>query len=185
MLGPSAIKIRRHAVRPLIKTTLILTVLAVAALPVSAQTEIPESWTGIWNVTTEVYECETSTLLFSSTEPDTICPGDVFEDPDGGDVTIECTSSVDDTEYTIQCTGSEEIMPGCTMIFTYDGTTTREGDSFTSVATIDITYEGCTGFPDNCQRIESTGTRIAGPPNPCNGTPVEGYSWGTVKALYR
>lgn len=158
----------------------------IAAVPAMADTEIPEEWLGIWEVYTEIYDCETEELEFTSTHLDTICPGSVFEDPDPDSGTIECTSSADSDSYTIHCEGSEEVVPGCTANFIYDATSTRTGDSYASVGTTTITYTGdCPLIPDFCQRTEITGTRIAGVPNPCDGAPVEGYSWSSVKSIYR
>jgi hypothetical protein len=166
--------------------TVLIILLATAAVPALADVEIPEEWVGVWELEIAVYECETNTLLFSTTDLDTICPGSVFEDPDPEEMPLECTGSADADSYTTHCEGSLEVMPGCTMNFVYDVTGTRDGDTYTSVATTDITYSGdCPDVPDTCQRTEVTGTRIGGAPNPCDGTPVEGRSWGTVKSLYR
>ncbi len=157
-----------------------------AAVPAMADVEIPDEWLGIWELDVEIYDCETNELQFTSTNLDTICPGSVFEDPDPDSVNIECTSSANGDSYTSHCEGSEEATPGCTVNFTYDATGTRTGDSYSSISTMTITYTGdCPLIPDSCQRVEITGTRIAGTPNPCNGAPVEGYSWSSVKSLYR
>jgi hypothetical protein len=160
--------------------------LVLVAVPAMADTEIPEEWIGIWELDIEVYDCETNGLLFSSTTLDTICPGSVFEDPDPGEVTIECTGSADANSYTTNCEGSEEVTPGCTMNFVYEISGTRNSNSYTSTGTTTITYTGdCPLIPDSCQRVEITGTRTSTDPGPCEATPVESRLWSTVKSYYR
>ncbi len=159
--------------------------LVVVSVPAIADEVIPEEWYGIWELETASYDCDTNALIFSSTDLDTICEGSVFEDPDPGSVTVDCTTSVDGTTYIAHCEGSEEVFPGCIVNFVFDTTGTRNGDSFTSVTTFSTTATGCIDFPDSCQRTETTGTRISGPPNPCGSTPVVHQAWATVKASYR
>ena len=174
-----------HTFRMMFKATAIC-LLVLAAVPAMADQEIPEEWIGIWEMDFAIYDCETNALLFSSTNLDTICPGSVFEDPDPGNITTECTSSADATTYTVHCEGSEEAAPGCTANFVYDLTGTRNGDSMTQLGTMTITYTGdCGPVEDACQRIEISGTRTNNDPGPCESTPVESRPWATVKSYYR
>ena len=167
-------------------TALTVCLLAVAASPAAAEVEVPEEWLGVWSLETSVYDCETDVLIFSSADLDTLCPGSMFEDPDGGDITVDCTGSADAGSFTMHCEGSTEAAPGCTANFVYDATGTRNGDSYTSTATINMTFTGdCPLIPDSCQRIETTATRIDDSAGPCTSTPVESWSWGTVKSLYQ
>lgn len=161
-------------------------VLLLAAAPASAQTPVPEAWVGIWEIEMTTYDCTTNAILFSTTDLDTVCPGSVFEDPDGGgEFTLECTSTVEADSYDSHCEGSS-VFGDCTAQYVFDVTSTITGDSYTSTQTVSITYTGdCFGIPDSCERTETTGTRIAGPPNPCEGTPVDAHTWGAVKAAYR
>lgn len=171
--------------KSLLVTALCGTLVALAA-PAVAQVEIPEEWIGIWELDLAVYDCETDDLLFATTSIDTICPGTVFEEPDPEDVTIECSGSADATSYTIHCEGSEEVIPGCTANFVHDASGTRNDGSYTSIATTTITFVGdCPLIPDSCQRTEITGTRIGSAPEPCGQTPVESWTWATVRSLYR
>lgn len=160
--------------------------LLVVAVPAIADTEIPEEWIGVWQLDIGIYDCDTNVLFFSSAPLDTICPGSVFEDPDGGDITLECTTSVDATTYTAHCEGFDEVEPGCTANFVYDISGTRNADSFSSTAITTVTYTGdCPLIPDSCQRIEVSGIRISSDLGPCESTPVERQPWATVKAFYR
>jgi hypothetical protein len=166
--------------------TALLFVVAVSAVPAAAQVEIPEEWLGIWELDLASYDCETDDLLFATTSFDTICPGNVFEEPDPEDIPIECTGSADGSSYSLHCEGSEVIQPGCSANFVYDATGTRNGESYTSVAIVNISFTGdCPLIPDSCQRIEITGTRIGSAPEPCGQTPVESWTWNTVRSLYR
>jgi hypothetical protein len=166
--------------------TLISGLIILFAIPAMAQTEIPEEWFGIWEMDVASYDCDTDELLFSSTEMDTICPGSVFEDPDPGSFTIECTSSADATTYEIQCLGSTEVAPGCTVEFDYDGTGTLNSDTYTAVTYSNITYgAGCPVSLDTCQRVEITGTRVSSSTDDCLSTPVVSQAWGAIKSSYR
>ena len=165
---------------------LITCILTLAALPAVADVDIPEQWLGIWQLAVEAFDCDTEELLFSSTAIDTVCAGDVFQDPEPGGVQAECEADINATTYTIHCEGSDEVVPGCTVNFTYDATATLDGDTYTSTAISNITYTGdCPVIPDSCMRTVVTGTRIGNAPEPCGQTPVESQSWSTVKSLYR
>lgn len=166
-------------------TIMVACALALMAGPAAAQVEIPAEWEGIWETQIDLYDCDTNFLLFSTTATDTICEGDVLEQPEGEDSALDCTGSADANSYTLNCTGTEEVAPGCTATYTYVATGTRSGDSYTAEATMDITFSGDCGIPDSCQRTEITGTRISSDPGPCEQTPVESWSWNTVRSLYR
>ena len=102
----------------------------------------------------KAFYCETDDLTFASTSIDTICPGSVFEDPDPGDISVECTSSADATTYSIHCEGSEEILDGCTINFVYDAAGIREGETYMVSGTTTISYVGdCPVVLDSCQRL--------------------------------
>lgn len=165
--------------------TLIACLIVFGAGQVRADTEIPVEWLGIWEIDISVYDCETNVLIFESSETDTLCPGETFEDPDGEEFTLTCTSSADATTYTSSCEGEAEIMPGCTASFTFDSAGTRTGETYTVTSTMNITYAGdCSGLSDSCQRTEITGTRI-GEATGCGSTPNLDQAWGAVKSSYR
>ncbi len=160
--------------------------LVISATPALADVPIPDEWLGIWELEVNAYDCVTNQLIFSSTSLDTVCPGEVFVDPDPSEFTLECTGSADSDSYTLHCEGSQEVSPGCTVNFSYDANGTLDGNTQNSTSTTNISYTGdCPMIPDFCQRVEITGKRIAGTPNSCEGTPVESRLWSTVKSLYR
>ncbi|MBK8168079.1 MAG: hypothetical protein IPK64_19200 [bacterium] len=160
-------------------------VLLLAAAPSGAQTPVPEEWVGIWDIELTTYDCTTNAILFTMAELDTVCSGSTFEDPDDTEFELTCTSSADADSYESHCEGTSAFEK-CTGQFVFDFIGTITGDSYTATQTVTITYTGdCFGIPDSCERTETTGTRIGGPPNPCQGTPVDAYSWGAVKAAYR
>jgi hypothetical protein len=174
-----------HTLRSLFMATTVFMIVA-AAVPAVADVEVPEEWFGVWETDIAIYDCETNVLVFSTTSRDTTCPGAVFEDPDPGETTFECTSSADANSFVIHCEGSEEVIPGCMANYVYDATTTRNGDSFTSIGTTSFTYTGdCPFIEDSCNRTEVTGTRISNDTADCESLPVEGQPWATVKAYYR
>lgn len=160
--------------------------LMLAAAPSGAQTPIPAEWVGIWEIEMTTYDCTTNAFLFSATELDTLCPGSFFEDPDdGGEFSLVCSSSADGDSYESHCEGSS-VFGDCTAQYVFDITSTITGASYTATQTVTISYTGnCFGLTDSCERTETSGTRIGGPPNPCEGTPVDAQSWGMVKASYR
>ncbi|HOX26017.1 MAG TPA: hypothetical protein PLL30_09360 [Candidatus Krumholzibacteria bacterium] len=147
---------------------------------------IPAEWGGIWDVTSTTYDCETNAVTGSDAYADTLCAGTVLDFGDPG-FEITCTGSADGNTITSHCTGSLALSDDCTMNFDLQSTTTRTGDTYESVSTINTTYDGaeCEFLPDSCDRVETTGTRTAPEPVPCGNTPVETVSWGTVKSLYR
>jgi len=147
---------------------------------------IPTEWGGIWDVTSTTYDCETNAVIGTDAYADTLCAGTVFDFDDPG-FEITCTGTADGNTITSHCTGSLELGEACTMNFDLQSTTTRTGDTYESVSTINTTYDGaeCGFLPDSCNRVETTGTRIAPEPVPCANTPVETVNWGTVKSLYR
>jgi len=173
----------------LFQSTIYICIVAFAIMTpliAHADVDIPAEWYGIWELELTSYDCDTEEILFTSTSLDTICVGDVFQDPDPSSFTVECTASIDANSYTISCEGESEIFPGCTAAFDYSGSATRNGDSYTSTTFTNITYAGdCGPIPDTCQRTEITGTRIASAPDPCDSTPVESTSWSAIKELYR
>ncbi len=164
----------------------VLVVLAFAAPALADGTPIPEEWLGIWEQTVNIYDCDTNDLLFTTTQLDTLCPGAVFEDPDGGGTTLNCTTTADGSSYTTHCEGSSEVFPGCTSSFVYDVTGTLSGDSYSATSVTNISFTGdCQDLPDQCQRTELSGTRLGPAPEPCGSSPVEHQSWGSIKSLYR
>ena len=151
-----------------------------------ADTEVPDGWLGIWEIEITMYDCGTNDVLFQRAELDTLCPGDLFEDPEDVEFGLTCTSSADDVSFTGHCEGEAEAFPGCTATYVYDTQGTRTGETYTATTTTTIAYVGeCMGFPESCTRTEVTGTRIAGAPSPCGSTPNLEQSWGAVKSSYR
>ena len=166
----------------------LITGTAVAGSPPSglpsAKDLVPAEWGGVWSIHTETHKCSNDSLLFSSTGLDTICPNTPFPHPSGGGFT--CTTTATATAFSSHCTGSEEVVPGCTAGFVFDVSGTRSGDTFTATGTENITYVGsCFGIPNSCTRLVESGTRTAPPPNPCSGSPVAERSWGELKSIYR
>lgn len=172
-----------RSLRPL---ALIAALTALVAAPAAADVIVPDEWVGVWELQIAAYDCETDALLFSSTEYDTICPGWGFSDPQDEDIDLTCTGSADADSYLQQCSGSTEILPGCTVTYDFEATGSRTGDTYTSVTVIETVATGdCMGFSGSCQRIEVTATRIDPTPPDCSETPAVAWDWSTVKQRYR
>lgn len=147
---------------------------------------VPAEWAGIWQVDTNIYTCSPRSLIGTSSGPDTLCAGAVMDYPTGEvGFTIDCNATIDGDTVTMECTGSG-VIEGCPVTYEMTSTTTRTGETFTSVTTVTITFGGeCAIFPPQCTRIETTATRTAGPPATCVGTAVESIAWGALKGIYR
>ena len=166
--------------------TLIACLIVFGGGEARADIEVPAEWLGIWETEITAYDCDTNDILFQFAELDTICPGDLFEDPQDEEFALTCTSSADADSYTNHCEGETEAFPGCTAAFTYDATGTRTDETYTVTATTAISYVGtCMGIQDSCTRTEITGTRIGAVPGSCASTPNRDQAWGAVKSSYR
>jgi hypothetical protein len=101
--------------------------------------------------------------------------------------TITCEGSADGNTMTAECSGSAEVIPGCTANYHMTISSTRNGESYESTTTITTTYDGvtCGILPASCTRIEAVGTRIDDAPEICIETPLETLPWGAVKAAWR
>jgi len=171
--------------RPLAVLTALTALTALAAAPAAADVIVPDEWVGVWELQTSAYDCETDAFLFSRTDYDTICPGWGFSDPEQ-DFEITCTGSADADSFEQSCTGSSEILPGCTIAFVFDAAGTRTGDTYTATTIITTTATGsCMGFQGACQRIEVAATRIDPTPPDCTETPAAAWDWSTVKLRFR
>jgi len=159
---------------------------APGSAPADAKDLVPPEWGGIWSVHLDTYKCSNDSLLYSSTAQDTICPNQPFPIPSGGGLTITCTSTVTTTSFSLHCTGSEQVLPGCTASIVVDLSGTLSGDTYSATGTTNVTYTGsCLGIPNSCTRVVQSGTRIAPAPSPCGHSGAEEQSWGEVKSRYR
>ena len=147
---------------------------------------VPPEWGGIWSVHLESHKCSNDSLLFSTTELDTICPNAAFPSPGGGGLVVTCSTTATPTTFSIHCTASSQVLPGCTAAYVVDITGTRNGDTYTATSTTNITYTGaCLGIQNSCTRVDQTATRIAPTPVPCSLTPADEETWGELKSVYR
>ena len=150
--------------------------------PLVVDPQFPAAWGGIWTIDTINRDCQTGGIVSSSSDPDTICAGDTFSQ-DGGFATT-CNGTIDDTSVDVTCTGTFEVIPGCTGTLTYTVTATRSGNSFSGTGTTTIVYTGPCPFPDECTNQTITGTRTGSEPPECGLTPVLPASWGLLKGRY-
>jgi len=147
---------------------------------------VPPEWEGIWTTTDTVYNCPSS-FNNTSTVDDTICTGEALNDP--GQTQLVCTGNATATTYDITCTGTDDVIPDCTATYNYHVHGTRTGESYFSVAELNVTYsgtaEGCDLLPPQCVQINTHGTRTGpAPPTFCS-TPTRSSTWGQVKIHYR
>jgi len=146
---------------------------------------IPGDWTGIWEVSATMKDCDTQEILYTSTFTDTICPGTGVGDEMPYEVS--CTGEVNGSTMQFHCEGAFEIDEECTVQYVVDSAMTRTGETYESTSTSTTTYVGpeCGIVPPICVLMETTGTRIAPAPPECQDTPADEDSWGRVKRLYR
>ena len=143
----------------------------------------PESWAGIWETTTIERDCQTLAIISETTSTDTICAGDIMN-PEDPDEIFTCDGSVTDGAVHMECSGTVEIMPGCSLTISFVSDGTRDGDTSSGVTINTFTYVGAACFfEDTCSRNESTSVRTGEDPG-CT-TPVAGATWGSLKSVYR
>lgn len=145
--------------------------------------EIPEAWTGIWDTHIEMHFCESPTIIFSDDYTDTLCTGQVFDTGDQ-EIPIVCSGTATDSNIEMTCSGSSEVMAGCTLSMQIDYDGTRTGDTFSTTMVVNATYTGdCFGVSDTCTEVTITGERVGPAPSSC-ATPVDRVTWGTIKSRY-
>jgi len=148
---------------------------------------VPVEWSGVWTTVDTSYDCVTLAFKNTSTQTDTVCVGQEIGDPGTLPFNITCTGSANSTTVHMHCTGSGEIIPGCTVDIDIVTDGTVSGGSYDMVTTSNFTYTGagCLGIPNQCQVIHSHGTRIASAPTAYCATPTQPSTWGGLKAHYR
>lgn len=163
--------------------TLIAAPLLIAGAASADDIIVPESWAGIWETTTIEIDCETLEAQPATVSLDTLCAGDIMnpEDPDG---IFSCIGSITDETVHLECSGTVEIMPGCSLTISFESDGTRNGDNGSGVTISRFTYTGAACFfEDTCTRNETTSIRVGYDPS-CV-TPVASETWGSLKSVYR
>jgi hypothetical protein len=149
---------------------------------------IPPEWDGIWMIEDSTYDCTGAFMDTSAPEPDTLCAGAAIV-PDDVPFSFTCSGSATATTVDVTCVGSEEIVPDCTLTFTYSLRGTRSGDTFFVVTTISQSYdgtaEGCDLIPDSCEQINNHAIRTGPAPPAYCATPALPSTWGELKVRYR
>ncbi|HEV8481176.1 MAG TPA: hypothetical protein VGR66_10320 [Candidatus Eisenbacteria bacterium] len=153
----------------------------------SASVPVPAEWAGVWTTVDTSYDCVTLAFKNTNTQTDTVCVGQEVGDPGTLPYNITCTGSANATTVHMHCTGSGELIPGCTVDIDIVTDGTVSGDSYYMVTTSSFTYTGagCLGIPDQCLVLHSHGTRIASAPPAYCATPTQPSTWGGLKAHYR
>lgn len=154
--------------------------------------QVPPEWDGIWASEDSVYDCQNN-LLNVESYFDTLCAGQVIsfteDDPTGGLIDIICTGGADATTVNVDCSGSAEFFPDCTVTFAVQLSALRTGDSFVGTSVTSITYdgtgEGCDLLPDQCTRVVTRANRTGPAPTAYCTTPTRASSWGDLKLRYR
>ena len=148
--------------------------------PAAAQTtSFPSSWEGIWNMTTTLKDCDTGTVLNTSTAPDTICAGQSF-----GSSEFVCNGTITDTSIDVTCTAISEVYPGCTVSITMVSTGTRSGNTFQGTTRLTSDYSPECGIPDTCMLQEISGTFVSPYQGECTNVAIADGSWGAMKARF-
>jgi hypothetical protein len=153
------------------------------------QITIPPEWDGIWAYTDSSYDCG-GTYTDSFAGEDTLCAGAaIFEPDDQMPANFSCSGSADATNVNVTCTGSEEVVTDCIFNATFTLRATRTGNTFYSVSTVSMTYDGtglgCDFLPDFCDQTNTQATRTGPAPPAYCATPTIPASWGALKIRYR
>ncbi len=149
-------------------------------------TKVPPEWDGIWQTIDSVFAC-TGGLQSASTGYDTLCGGKDIPAPGGFNYT--CTGTADATSIHLTCTWDYAVMPDCqaNSVTVIDGT--LSGDSFSYVATNNITYSGtgfgCNLLPPYCSVVHVHGTWTGPAPEAYCASATLPASWGKIKEYYR
>ncbi len=130
----------------------------------------PVGWTGVWDVSTTLRECETGVVFYQSTASDTICEGDEFNLPVDSLPAITCTGSVSETTIDLACTGTSTDN-GCTTSVGVETNGTRSGETFVATAVVSVTQTGtnCALPGTTCFDLEISGTRVLADSMVCVG----------------
>jgi hypothetical protein len=165
---------------------------APAARAATSSYTVPPEWAGVWVDQDSVYQCPALTLTGTSTSTDTLCAGqDVMAglDTGGFEFTLDCTGTATATTLDVTCTGSAEVMAGCTVTMTIHTQGTRTSDTAVTVTTSQLSYSGsafgCDLLPASCTRRVSRSTRTGPAPAAYCSTPALPQSWGALKVRYR
>lgn len=152
----------------------------------STSIPIPAEWQGVWTGQDTSYDCSPMTFRSASTETDTLCAGQNVTYPGGLPFPIDCSGTGDANAVHYTCTGSGQIIPGCTATINVTTDVTRSGDTFYAVTQSSVQYTGagCLGIPNSCTISHTHGTRINDGVVAC-ATPAQPGTWGRVKATYR
>jgi len=165
---------------------LIAAPLLIAGAASAQEIIAPESWAGIWETTTIERDCDTLEIIGdATTSTDTICAGDIMNPEDPEEI-ITCEGTINDETVHMECSGTVEILPGCSLTISFVSDGTRNGDTSSGVTISRFTYVGAAcipGIEDTCSRNESTSVRI-GDDSSCV-TPVASATWGSLKSVYR
>jgi hypothetical protein len=152
----------------------------------STSIPIPAEWQGIWTGQDTSYDCSPMTFRSASTETDTLCAGQNVTYPGGLPFPIDCNGTATSTTVHYECTGSGQIIAGCTATIDVVTDVTRSGESFYAVTQSSVQYTGagCLGIPNSCTISHTHGTRISDGVVAC-ATPTKPGTWGNLKATYR
>jgi len=149
---------------------------------------VPQDWDGIWSTVDTSYTCAGG-FQSTSTYEDTLCGGKDFN-AGSGDVHFECTGTGTSTTFDAVCSGSNEVLTGCTATYTIHIHATRSGDTNHIVDVVNVDYSGtsieCSYLQPMCTQVDSWGTRTgAAPVAYCTTTPTRTATWGQVRIHYR
>ena len=146
---------------------------------------VPHEWSGVWSTIDTTYDCDLNYKTTTAGQ-DTLCTGQEVFPPGGQSFSIDCTGTANSTSVHMHCTGSGEIIAGCTENVDITIDAELSGDSYYAVTVDNITFTGpyCIGLPNQCLVNHSHGTRTSAEPATC-ATPAQPSTWGKLKANYR
>ncbi len=157
-----------------------LAVLLLFATPARSQTvEFPSSWEGIWDFDITEKDCNTSAILDSYTERDTICAGSTINEQ--GEI---CTGYINETGIDVVCGQSAEPFPDCGLTITVTIQGSKSGNSIFGSSETTFEYTPNCGLPDTCQHQDLQGTFVSTNPGLCPSVAIGDKSWGAWKARY-
>jgi hypothetical protein len=151
--------------------------------------KVPPEWDGVWTTQDSVYDCTTG---FQALEvgADTLCSGEVFTQAAiASPLTLDCNATADATTFHATCSGSADVMTGCTLTVGIQIDAIRTSSSYRAVTTTDMGYAGsatgCDQLPASCTRTVTYGTRTGPAPSDFCVTPAKRTTWGQLKVSYR
>lgn len=146
------------------------------------------AWEGVWELDFRETECESGVVTADYMGVEHLCAG---QSPRlsgvAGFPEFTCVGTVTDTTIDVECTGSREAFPGCSLVYGYGLHGVRIGENVSGFETYSWEDVGptCVGVGAECYVADFTGFRVPDRDPDCLTTPLDTSTWSAIKGFYR